>query len=156
MGGVNNPPLLKTCGPRSLRTITTRLCYPCATHTPLTYQGKGLWHCDVCGHVLDLSEFVYSIIVRYTEQGVCITSSDERLTRVRHEQKDPYTYIQYLADDLKEGVDNISGYPDDHPHGFYDTEIFWCWNCSDYEYDEWDLEMEILSEQHLQEVKPNE
>ncbi len=107
------------------------------------YQGKGIFKCPKCGHILDLSSDTYTIkILRFCDEDTWeldtkILEFDLKLTG---EGKDIFEQDMY---DMN-AFDSITA-------GKYELEVLWYYyQCGGYEFpDEYDLKLEILSEEKI-------
>lgn len=120
-------------------------CYACATkfNTFVRYehQVKGIFKCPRCGDILDLSKDTYTIkILRFYDiYGELETKILKLDPKFKADGKDIFEQDMYEMDMF----DNI-------PVGKYELEVLWYYyKCGDMYGEEWDIEMEILSEEEI-------
>jgi hypothetical protein len=109
------------------------------------YQGRGIFKCPRCGSINDLSKNTYTIKISrfYDEYGELDTEFlelDPKLSLGKAEG------IDIFKSDM--GEFDIF---EDIPVGKYELEVLWYYyECGGYEGEEWDLNIEILSEEELE------
>lgn len=125
--------------------------------TKCYYHGQGVWQCPECTKIYDHSDVVYQVLITYSktfdEDGeieeffeIEIETEDERLHNAPNSKYPDSTNLKSLKDDL---YDAISSEEIKIKEGKFKTEIYWNWYRSSYEYEEYDLDMFIISEEKI-------
>ena len=117
------------------------------------YHGQGVWQCPECGLISDYSDRVYQLVLEYLydEEDECLIVKpieyDERLNESPSSEYPNYKFIDSIMEDIREGggwsYNGIEG----HSIGIFKTEVYWYYYRCSYEYEEYDLDMYILSEE---------
>jgi hypothetical protein len=128
-------------------------CYACAENirteqnmngklAEKVYQGNGIFKCPWCGDILNLSKDTYKIkIERLYEEDTLYTEFLELDPKLNNEDSQ---YAFKLDMDELDIFENIS-------IGKYELEILWYYfECGGFEGEEWDVKIEILSEEELE------
>ena len=116
--------------------------------TDMDYKGNGIWICPACERKEDLSEIVFNVRLQfikidgYTEIHI-IEPFDKRLMIPIVEKYPDRLKKDGMEDDLNED------FRDDHELGIFDCEILYNWYRCSYEYEEYDLEMFIITEKKV-------
>ena len=109
------------------------------------YEGEGIFKCSRCGNILDLSTSIFTTIVqrKYNEYGELETEILETDPKLKEEGKDSFEQDMYELDIFE-----------DLPVGIYKLDIMWYYyECGGYDCTEWDVKIEILSEEELDTTK---
>lgn len=111
------------------------------------YEGKGIFKCSRCGHIMNLSNSTYDVRLNVTKSG---EPDDEWLEIDIVEPYDPkilvipqdgkITVKQQMDEDLNEYQEEFW----DGSYGLFDVELYFHWSSSGYYVVEWDLDIEIF------------
>jgi hypothetical protein len=106
---------------------------------PMDYVGNGIFKCKKCGLEHNYSEYVYKVRVKILRAHPKILPPfDPRITA---EEKGCDTIKEALEEEFLESETFKN-----HKVGVFDMEVLWrVYRCS-YEYNEYDLEFEVLKE----------
>ncbi len=105
------------------------------------YQGKGIFKCPRCGHILDKNKDIFITIVqrKYDEFGGLETEILETDRKLTGDGKDGFEQDMYELD--------VFEYL---PVGVHKLEVLWYYyECGGYEGEEWDVKIEILLEEDI-------
>lgn len=122
--------------------------------TECYYHGSGVWQCPECAKIKDYSGIIYAVIINYildtNEDGECIEIEIETDDPRLHEAPDPKypdsTNLKCMIDDI---YDELASGGIAVQNGKYKTDILWNWYRCSYEYEEYDLEIAIVSEEKM-------
>lgn len=135
-------------------------CYACAENTDkffdievepenmpkysyVEYRGNGIFICPKCKNILDISKNTYTIIVqrKYDEFGELETEILQTDPKLKDDGKDQFEQDMYELDIFE-----------DLPVGKYKLDVLWYYyECGGFEGEEWDINIEILSEEEIRE-----
>lgn len=124
----------------------------------MNYEGMGIWRCPKCNEISDMSKDTYKVRLHFTVAEPCgdpseiegypitniIEPFDERLLRVERGRRKPDWEI--LQEELGEMDDDFKR----HPRGIYDTEILWYYEKCTYEYNDYDMILEIEKKEKVE------
>ena len=122
--------------------------------TECYHHGEGVWQCPACATIFDHSDIVFKVIITYSIEmdddeesyEIKLETDDARLHEAPDKKYPDSTNIKFMLDDIYDGI--ASGDIQFH-EGKYETLILWNWYRCSYEYDEYDLEMAIVSEKKM-------
>ena len=111
-------------------------------YAEIEYQENGIFKCPKCGDIQDYSNKTYITIVqrKYDEFGEFETEILETDPKLIGDNKDGFEQDMYELDIFE----NL-------PVGIYKLDVLWYYyDCGGYEGAEWDVQIEILSEDNIE------
>jgi hypothetical protein len=119
--------------------------------TDMVYIGDGKWKCPKCGYIEDLSDIVYNLVIEFVEvhEEDCVyvdfkilPCSDSRILTIVNGED--YTVQKQMEEDFWD-----DGLFRNHPLGIFKINILYIWYRCSYEYNEWDVDIELISEEKI-------
>jgi len=133
--------------------------------TSCHYHGSGVWQCPECGELRDFSDRTHLLTLEYFKEGddadyatpednihVRAIDFEDRLNDGTRDSNGLPVGVKSIMDDIRDGggwaYEGIGG----HELGFFKTEVYWYWYRCSYEYQEYELDMMIITEDKLDEA----
>lgn len=129
--------------------------------TEMDYLGNGKFKCPKCKTICDESKHIYNLRIKFTKckdesedyiMAKIIPPFDKRIIKKMHADnpKDNRTIKDCIEDDFRDELEFSEGIFTGHKEGVFDCDILWLWYpCGGYDYDEWDLDLELIQEKEV-------
>lgn len=107
------------------------------------YDGKGMFRCPRCNHILDLSQNTYNTIISIDVNGdVSVIRADEKLDNEGLDKEGRDIFVTDLTDAFTFKSEDA---------GVYRCEVYWkYYQCDGYESDECDVTIEIFKKEKVE------
>ncbi|MBU0847288.1 hypothetical protein KKH23_08920 [Patescibacteria group bacterium] len=117
----------------------------------MDYIGRGKFKCPECGLIEDLNEVIFRARLHYEE----VEEEGEKYPQIRilepfdDKRLVEFVYGEYtLKHSLEEDLNEMELW-ENHKLGIFYSAILYNWYRCSYEYNEWDLDLEIIKEIEL-------